>query len=68
MVWCCISGYGIGSLHIWKSTFNAEEYIETLEQHLLSSKQSHFPESLAYFSSKKLNQILPPKGRVWVLN
>ena len=38
MVWGCISAYGMGSLHIWKGTINAERYIEVLEQHMLPSR------------------------------
>ena len=35
MVWGCMRAYGVGSLHIWNSTINAEQYIEVLEQHML---------------------------------
>ena len=35
MVWGCMSVHGLGSLHIWKGSINAEEYIEVSEQHLL---------------------------------
>ena len=42
MVWGCISAYGMGSLHIWKGTINAERYIEVLEQHMLPSRQRLF--------------------------
>ena len=31
--WGCISAYSMDSLHKWKGTINAEEYIEALEQH-----------------------------------
>ncbi len=33
MVWSCMSACGMGSLHIWKGTINAERYIQVLEQH-----------------------------------
>ena len=39
MVWCSINVYGVGSLHIWKDSIHAEEYMEVLEQHMLSSRQ-----------------------------
>ncbi len=32
MVWGCMSACGMGSLHIWKGTINAERYIQVLEQ------------------------------------
>ncbi len=35
MVWGCMSACGMGSLHIWKGTINAERYIQVLEQHML---------------------------------
>uniref|UniRef100_A0A8C1MEZ4 tRNA-specific adenosine deaminase 1 n=1 Tax=Cyprinus carpio TaxID=7962 RepID=A0A8C1MEZ4_CYPCA len=34
MVWGCMSACGMGSLHIWKGTINAERYIQVLEQHI----------------------------------
>ncbi len=34
MVWGCMSACGMGSLHIWKGTINAERYIQVLEQHM----------------------------------
>ncbi len=50
MVWGCMSACGMGSLHIWKGTINAEKYIQVLEQHMLpiqtsslSGKTLHFP-------------------------
>ncbi|KAK3536187.1 hypothetical protein QTP70_035034, partial [Hemibagrus guttatus] len=43
MVWGCMSACGMGSLHIWKGTINAERYIQVLEQHLLPSRR---PEQL----------------------
>ncbi len=30
MVWGCMSACGMGSLHIWKGTINAERYIQVL--------------------------------------
>ena len=42
MVWGCISTDGMGSLHIWKGTINAETYIEVLKQHMLPSRQRLF--------------------------
>ena len=38
MVWGCISAYGVGSLHIWKGSINAEQCIEVLEQHMLAKQ------------------------------
>ncbi len=49
MVWGCMSACGMGSLHTWKGTINAERYIQVLEQHMLPSRRSlsgktlHFP-------------------------
>ncbi len=40
MVWGCISGYVMGSLHVLEGTMNAEKYIKVLEQHMLPSRQS----------------------------
>ncbi len=37
MVWGCISSYGMGSLHVFEGTMNAERYIKVLEQHMLPS-------------------------------
>ncbi len=42
MVWGCMSACGIGSLHIWKGTINAERYIQVLEQHMLPSRRRLF--------------------------
>ncbi len=42
MVWGCMSACGMGSLHIWKSTINAERYIQVLEQHMLPSRRRLF--------------------------
>uniref|UniRef100_A0A9J8BED6 Tc1-like transposase DDE domain-containing protein n=1 Tax=Cyprinus carpio carpio TaxID=630221 RepID=A0A9J8BED6_CYPCA len=42
MVWGCISACGMGSLHIWKGTINAERYIQILEQHMLPSRRRLF--------------------------
>uniref|UniRef100_A0A9J8BUB0 Tc1-like transposase DDE domain-containing protein n=1 Tax=Cyprinus carpio carpio TaxID=630221 RepID=A0A9J8BUB0_CYPCA len=42
MVWGCISACGMGSLHIWKGTINAETYIQVLEQHMLLSRRCLF--------------------------
>lgn len=39
MVWGCMNACGMGSLHIWKGTINAERYIQVLEQHMLPSKR-----------------------------
>ena len=33
---------GMGSLHIWKGTINAERYIQVLEQHMLPSRRRLF--------------------------
>ncbi len=49
MEWGCMSACGMGILHIWKGTINAERYIQVLEQHApiqtssLSGKTLHFP-------------------------
>ncbi len=42
MVWGCMSACGMGSLHIWKGTINAEKYIQVLEQHMLPSRRCLF--------------------------
>ncbi len=42
MVWGCMSVCGMGSLHIWKGTINAERYIQVLEQHMLPSRRRLF--------------------------
>ncbi len=42
MVWGCMSACGMGSLHIWKGTINAERYIQVLEQHMLPSRHHLF--------------------------
>ncbi len=42
MVWSCMSACGMGSLHIWKGTINAERYIQVLEQHMLPSRRRLF--------------------------
>ncbi len=42
MVWGCMSACGMGSLHIWKGTINAERYIQVLEQHMLPSRRHLF--------------------------
>uniref|UniRef100_A0A8C1CAG7 Tc1-like transposase DDE domain-containing protein n=1 Tax=Cyprinus carpio carpio TaxID=630221 RepID=A0A8C1CAG7_CYPCA len=42
MVWGCMSACGMGSLHIWKGTINAERYIQVLEQHILPSRRRLF--------------------------
>uniref|UniRef100_A0A9J7YZN5 Tc1-like transposase DDE domain-containing protein n=1 Tax=Cyprinus carpio carpio TaxID=630221 RepID=A0A9J7YZN5_CYPCA len=39
MVWGCMTACGMGSLHIWKGTINAERYIQVLEQHMLPSRR-----------------------------
>ncbi len=41
MVWVW-HGCGMGSLHIWKDTINAEMYIQVLEQHMLPSRRCLF--------------------------
>ncbi len=33
---------GMGSLHIWKGTINAERYIQVLEQHMLPTRRRLF--------------------------
>ena len=33
MVWGCVSGHGMGNLHICEGTINAERYTQVLEQH-----------------------------------
>ncbi len=42
MVWGCMSACGMGSLHIWKGTINAERYIQVLEKHMLPSRRRLF--------------------------
>ncbi|ROL46630.1 Transposable element Tcb1 transposase [Anabarilius grahami] len=42
MVWGCLSACGMGSLHIWKGTINAERYIQVLEQNMLPSRRRLF--------------------------
>ena len=42
MVWGCMSACGMGSLHVWKGTINAEKYIQVLEQHMLPSRHHLF--------------------------
>ncbi len=42
MVWGCMSACGMGSLHIWKGTINAERYIQVIEQHMLPSRRRLF--------------------------
>uniref|UniRef100_A0A8C2KV30 Tc1-like transposase DDE domain-containing protein n=1 Tax=Cyprinus carpio TaxID=7962 RepID=A0A8C2KV30_CYPCA len=42
MVWGCMSACGMGSLHIWKGTINAERYIQVLEQQMLPSRRRLF--------------------------
>ncbi len=42
LIWGCMSACGIGSLHIWKGTINAERYIQVLEQHMLPSRRRLF--------------------------
>uniref|UniRef100_A0A8C1ZAB2 Tc1-like transposase DDE domain-containing protein n=1 Tax=Cyprinus carpio TaxID=7962 RepID=A0A8C1ZAB2_CYPCA len=42
MVWGCMSACGMGSLHIWKGSINAERYIQVLEQHMLLSRRRLF--------------------------
>ncbi len=42
MVSGCMSACGMGSLHIWKGTINAERYIQVLEQHMLPSRRRLF--------------------------
>ncbi len=41
-IWGCMSACGMGSLHIWKGTINAERYIQVLEQHMLPSRRCLF--------------------------
>ncbi len=38
----CMSACGVGSLHIWKVTINAERYIQVLEQHIFPSRRRLF--------------------------
>ncbi len=59
MVWGCISGYGIGSLHVLKGAMNAERYIKVLEQHICSLPDDvYFREGLVYLSRTMQNHIL----------
>ncbi len=49
---------GMGSLHIWKGTINAERYIQVLEQHMLPSRRSLFQEDLAFSNMTMPDHIL----------
>ena len=60
MLWGCISAYGAYSLHIWKGSINAEEYVETIEQNLPPSRRRLFQERPKYFSKRMINHILHP--------
>lgn len=42
MVWGCISGQGMGALHICNGTVNAEAYVQILEQAMVPSKRRLF--------------------------
>ncbi len=55
MVWGCMSACGMGSLHIWKGTINAERYIQVLEQHMLPSRRR---EDLAFSNMTMPDHIL----------
>ncbi len=63
MVWGCMSACGMGSLHIWKGTINAERYIQVLEQHMLPSRRRLFQgrpcifqhDKSTYFSLKMIH-------------
>lgn len=39
MVWGRVSAHGLGNLHIFEGTTNAERHIQALEQHMLPSKR-----------------------------
>uniref|UniRef100_A0A8C1J3L4 Tc1-like transposase DDE domain-containing protein n=1 Tax=Cyprinus carpio TaxID=7962 RepID=A0A8C1J3L4_CYPCA len=39
MVWGCMGACGLGSLHIWRGTINAERSIQVLVQHMLPSRR-----------------------------
>ena len=65
MVWGCVSGHGMGNLHICEGTINAERYIQVLEQHMLpgwqhmlTSGDVFFRDVPAYFSKTMSNHIL----------
>lgn len=60
MVWGCISSCGVGSLHIWKDTINAESYIQVLDEHIYApiDMTSFIWEVVAYFSMTMPNCIL----------
>ncbi len=58
MVWGCMSACGMGSLHIWKGTINAERYIQVLEQHMLPSRRRLFQEDLAFSNMTMPDHIL----------
>ncbi len=57
MVWGCMSACGMGSLHIWKGTINAERYIQVLEQHMLPSRRRLF-QDLAFSNMTMPDHIL----------
>ncbi len=49
MVWGCISGYSMDSLHVLERTMTAERYIKVLEQHMLPSRWHLFQERPCVF-------------------
>ncbi len=53
MVWGCMSACGMGSLHIWKGTINAERYIQCSHPDVVS-----FREDLA-FSNMTMPDHIP---------
>ncbi len=58
MVWGCMSACGMGSLHIWKGTINAERYIQVLEQHMLPSRRRLFQGRPAFSNMTMPDHIL----------
>uniref|UniRef100_A0AAR2KXE1 Transposase Tc1-like domain-containing protein n=1 Tax=Pygocentrus nattereri TaxID=42514 RepID=A0AAR2KXE1_PYGNA len=58
MVWGCMSACGMGSLHVWKGTINAENYVQVLEQHMLPLDVISFREDPAFFNKIKPDHIL----------
>lgn len=66
MVWGCINACGIGSLHIWKGTINAERHTQALEQHVLPF--TSFLGIFVHFSKKMLKRILAAITTAWLHN
>ncbi len=68
MVWGCISPYGTGSLHVLEGTMNAERYIKVLEQNMLPSRRSLFPQGNAKPHTAAITKAWLFSRRVRVVN